>query len=141
MFSLKVTYDGDQHVTACNEPFHNVVEIDCPYTGKGEQFSPGSLLCVSLASCMLLAMGAIAQRDMLDIRGTVVTIGFRGMDKRFPHVDKISLIFDIPKNFMPSDRKKLERAAGLCPVLGSLDPETRVHTEFNFGVADKRKRA
>ena len=43
MSSLKVSYDGGQHATAVNEPHHNVVAIDCPFTGKGEEFSPGSL--------------------------------------------------------------------------------------------------
>jgi uncharacterized OsmC-like protein len=93
VFSLKVSYDGGQHATAVNEPHHNVVAIDCPFTGKGEEFSPGSLLALSVASCMLLSMGAIAQRDDLDIKGTVVDVGIRGMEKTFPHVDAISLAF------------------------------------------------
>lgn len=134
MITLEVRYDGNQHITATKEPHHNVVEIDCPYTGKGEEFSPASLLCVSLASCMLLSMGAIAKRDDLDLTGTVVNVSFKGMEKRFPHVDVITLVFDIPRDFMPSERKKLERAAGLCPIMDSLDPETRVHSKFNFGV-------
>jgi uncharacterized OsmC-like protein len=50
VFSLKVSYDGGQHATAVNEPHHNVVAIDCPFTGKGEEFSPGSLLALSVAS-------------------------------------------------------------------------------------------
>ena len=109
MFSLKVSYDGGQHATAVNEPHHNVVAIDCPFTGKGEEFSPGSLLALSVASCMLLSMGAIAQRDDLDIKGTVVDVGIRGMEKTFPHVDAISLAFDIPRDFSEPDRMKLEK--------------------------------
>lgn len=136
MITLKVRYDGDQHVTATKEPYHNVVAIDCPYTGKGEEFSPASLLSVSLASCMLLSMGAIAQRDGLDLTGSVVDVAFEGMEKRFPHVDNITLVFDIPKEFEPGDRKKLERAAALCPLVESIGPETRVETQFNFGVAE-----
>ena len=135
MITLKVRYDGDQHVTATKEPDHNVVAIDCPYTGKGEEFSPASLLSVSVASCMLLSMGAIAQRDGLDLTGTVVDVSFKGMEKRFPHVDSINLVFGIPNDFRPRDRKKLERAAGLCPLVESIGPETRVETTFNFGVA------
>ena len=111
MISLKVRYDGDQHITAKKEPYHNVVEIDCPYTGQGEEFSPASLLSISLASCMLLSMGAVAQRDGLDLRGTVADVSFKGMEKRFPHVDEITMIFDIPKNFMPSDRKIVSNAS------------------------------
>lgn len=135
MITLKVRYDGDQHVTAIKEPHHNVVAIDCPYTGKGEEFSPASLLTVSLASCMLLSMGAIARRDGLDLTGTVVSVSFKGMEKRFPHVDAITLIFDVPRDFPPAEQRKLERAAGLCPIMDSLDPDTRIHSKFNFGVA------
>lgn len=135
MFRLNLTYDGDQHATALNEPNHNIVSIDCPYTGKGEEFSPASLLSVSLASCMLLSMGALAQRDDLDLKGTVVDISFTGMEKRDPHVDTITLLFNIPREFSEPDRQKLERAAGLCPIMASIDAETRVTAEFRYGLA------
>ena len=128
IYTLKLRYDGDQHATALNEPNHNVVAIDCPYTGKGDEFSPVSLLSISLASCMLLSMGAIAQRDNLDLTGTVVDIEFAGLEKRVPHVDSITLIFNIPADFEVADRNKLERAAELCPVMGSLGDDTSVIT-------------
>ena len=43
MYTLKIEYDGAQHATALNEPHHNTVAIDCPFTGKGVEFSPASL--------------------------------------------------------------------------------------------------
>ena len=138
MRNLRVTYDGYQHATAIDEPQHNVVKIDCPYTGKGEEFSPVSLLGVSLASCMLLSMGAIAQRDQLDLTGTTVDISLQGMEQRFPHVDAINLRFRFPKDFDKSDRRKLEHAAALCPVMASIDEKTTVTTTFEFGMDAKR---
>ena len=135
MYTLKITYDGEQHATALNEPHHNIVAIDCPFTGKGDEFSPASLLGISLASCMLLSMGAIAQRDHLDFKGTVVEIAFTGMDKRIPHVDTITLTFRIPQTFAEPDRDKLERAAGLCPIMASIDADTKITTTFEYGVA------
>lgn len=135
MSSLKVSYDGGQHATAVNEPHHNVVAIDCPFTGKGEEFSPGNLLALSVASCMLLSMGAIAQRDELDIKGTVVDVKIRGMEKTFPHVDAITLAFDIPQNFSETDRMKLERAAELCPVMASIREDTKVSITYQYGAA------
>ena len=111
-----------------------MVAIDCPYTGKGDEFSPVSLLSISLASCMLLSMGAIAQRDGLDLTGTVVGIEFAGLEKRVPHVDSITLAFNIPADFPQADRNKLEHAADLCPVMGSLGADTLVTTTFNYGV-------
>lgn len=135
MYSLKLTYDGDQHATAVNEPNHSVLAIDCPYTGKGEEFSPASLLSTSLASCMLLSMGAVAQHHDLDLTGTVVDIRFTGMNKTFPHVDRIDLVFDIPRDCSEAEQKILKKAAGLCPIMASIDAETKITTVFNFGVA------
>lgn len=132
MRALKVTYDDVQHVTALQEPHHNTVAIDCPYTGKGEEFSPASLLGISLASCMLLSMGAIAQRDNLDIGGTVVDIKITGMDSTFPHVDTITMAFDIPHYFPEMDRRKLERAADICPVMGSICAETAISATYKY---------
>ena len=135
MSALKITYDGEQHVTAMQEPHQNIVAIDCPYTGKGEEFSPASLLGISLGSCMLLSMGAIAQRDNLDIGGTVVEIKFTGMDKAFPHVDTITLAFDIPHDFSEMDRGKLERAAGICPIMASFGDETVISAAYKYADA------
>lgn len=135
MYSLTITYDDPQHVTARQEPKHNVVAIDCPFTGKGVEFSPASLLAISLASCMLLSMGALAQRDGISLKGTDVDIGVAGMDSIFPHVDRISLTFRFPQEFDEDERRKLERAAGLCPIMASIDADTEVVTTFEYGVA------
>lgn len=135
MSALKITYDGEQHVTALQEPHHNTVAIDCPYTGKGEEFSPASLLGISLGSCMLLSMGAIAQRDNLDIGGAVVDIKLTGMDKTFPHLDTITLAFDIPHDFSEMDRGKLERAAFICPIMASLCDETVISATYKYADA------
>ena len=135
MNTLTLTYDGDQHATALREPHHNTVAIDCPITAKGDEFSPGNLLGISLAGCMLLSMGAVARRDGLDLRGTRVGIRLSETDKPFPHVESITLDFDIPKDFSLEDRKRLERAAGLCPIKASFCDETTIDTTYNYAVA------
>ena len=132
MSTIRLTYDGDQHVTARREPQHNLVAVDCPYTGKGQEFSPASLLGISLASCMLLSMGAIAQHHHLDLTGTVVDIELTGMNKRSPHVDKIALAFRIPHDFPTPDRKILERAACICPIMGSFCADTAITTTYKY---------
>ena len=135
MTKLKLTYDGDQHATASKEPHNNSVAIDCPYTAKGDEFSPGNLLGVSVAGCMLLSMGAVAQRDHLDLTGTVIDIELTETSKPFPHVDTITMVFDIPQDFSAKDRQKLERAAGLCPIKRSFGDETIVTATYNYAVA------
>ncbi len=132
MGALRLTYDGHQHVTAIREPQYDVVAIDCPYTGKGQEFSPASLLGVSLASCMLLSMGAVAQHHDIDLRGTTVDVKLKGMEKRVPHVDTITLTFDIPHELSSKDRLLLERAACICPVMGSFCPCTEVNATYNY---------
>lgn len=135
MSALTLTYDGDQHATALKEPHHNTVAVDCPFTARGDEFSPGNLLGVSVAGCMLLSMGAVAQRDHLDLRGTTVDIALSETHKPFPHVDKISLVFNVPKDFAVADRLKLERAAGLCPIKASFRAETQIAVTYNYAAA------
>lgn len=130
--AIKISYDGDQHATALREPQHNCVAIDCPHTGKGDEFSPASLFIISLASCMLLSMGAIAQRDHVDIRGTVVDVDMTGMGKTFPHIDTITIAFNIPRNFAGTERDKLERAAEICPIMGCIDAKTEITVTFKY---------
>ena len=135
MSTLKLTYDGDQHATALREPFQNTVAIDCPITAKGDEFSPGNLLGISVAGCMLLSMGAVAQRDHLDLCGTVIDIELTETNDPFPHVDTITLAFAIPQGFSAEDRKKLERAAGLCPIKRSFRDDTTITATYNYAVA------
>ena len=135
MNKLTLTYDGDQHATALREPHHNVVAIDCPFTAKGDEFSPGNLLGISVAGCMLLSMGAVAQRDHLDLSNTVIDIALTETDQPFPHVDAIALAFHIPSDFSAVDRKKMERAAGLCPIKNSFGSETKVTAIYEYAAA------
>jgi uncharacterized OsmC-like protein len=134
MRSLKLTYDGDQHATAVKEPHHNSLAIDCPYTGKGEEMSPGNLVGIGVAGCMLLSMGALAQRDNLNLTGTVVDIELTETDKPFAHIDTITLAFNVPREFAADDRQKLERAAGVCPIKASFRDDTVITATFNYGV-------
>lgn len=135
MNTLTLTYDGDQHATALKEPHHNSLAIDCPFTARGDEFSPGNLLGISVAGCMLLSMGAVAQRDHLDLTGTVVDIELSETDKPFPHVDTIALAFNIPREFSAADRQKLERSAGLCPIKSSFRDESAITATYNYAAA------
>jgi len=135
MKSLKLTYDGDQHATALREPHHNTVAIDCPITAKGDEFSPGNLLGISVAGCMLLSMGAVAQRDQLDLSGTVVDIELTETQKPYPHVATITLAFRVPRDFAFTDRLKMERAADLCPIKHSFGQGTVVTATYNYAAA------
>jgi len=135
MKSLKLTYDGDQHATALREPHHNTVAIDCPFTARGDEFSPGNLLGVSVAGCMLLSMGAVAKRDQLDLSGTVVDIELTETGEPYAHVDTITLAFSVPRDFAFTDRLKMERAAELCPIKHSFGEDTVVTATYDYAAA------
>lgn len=136
MSTLTLKYDGDQHATALKEPHHNTVAIDCPFTAKGDEFSPGNLLGISVAGCMLLSMGAVAQRDRLDLSGTVVDIRLTETTEPYPHVDSITLEFSVPRGFSAAERAKMERAAGLCPIKHSFGKDTVVTATYRYAVAE-----
>ena len=87
---------------------------------------------IGVAGCMLLSMGGVAQRDQLELKGTVVDIELTETDKPFAHIDTISLVFNVPRNFPAEDRQKLERAAGMCPIKASFRPETTITAKFNY---------
>ena len=135
MKSLTLTYDGDQHATAVREPHKNSLAIDCPITAKGDEFSPGNLLGISVAGCMLLSMGAVAQRDHLDLGGTIVNIDLTETNDPYPHVDTITLNFTVPREFAFTDRLKMERAAGLCPIKHSFGKDTVVTATYSYAAA------
>jgi len=135
MNTLTLTYDGDQHATALREPYHNSVAIDCPITAKGDEFSPGNLLGISVAGCMLLSMGAVAQRDHLDLSGTIVDIKLTESHQPYPHVDTVTWAWRVPRDFACTDRLKIERAAELCTIKHSLGKDTVVTATFNYAAA------
>jgi len=129
MSKVRVTYDADQHCTALKESHGKTVAMDCPHTGKGEEFSPGELVGTSLAGCMFLSLGAVAQRNKLDISGSRADVELSMTDKR---IGKIDLVFTMPASLSETDRAKLERAAGLCPIKPSFHPDIPISVQFNY---------
>ena len=136
MNTVKLTYDSDHHVTAVMEPQHKTVGVDCPYTGDGAEFSPANLLSISLGSCMLLSIGAVAQRAKLDLSGTTVNVRFKEEAKPFPHVSAIHYVVDIPRHFPAVDTRRIENAAELCPIKTNIGDNTEIKVEFKYAEAE-----
>lgn len=132
MSVLRVTYDESQHCTAIQERKHRSLAMDCPYTGKGKEFSPSEVVVSGLASCMLISMGTLAMRDELDLSGTCVDVEFTGVERPVMRLDTIVLTFHMPTAFSETDRIKLERTAGTCPIKHSLHPDIRVSAHFVY---------
>jgi uncharacterized OsmC-like protein len=131
--TVKLTYDADKHGIAVKEPGHKSVALGCTYHGPEiEELSAGDLVATGIAGCMLFSMGVQARQDELDIKGTVVDVAFTMTDKPFPHMDSIMLVFNMPRDYAPKDREKLEKAAGRCPLKASFRPETSIIAKFNY---------
>jgi hypothetical protein len=50
-------------------------------------------------------------------------------------VDAITLVFNIAADFSETDRQKLEKASGLCPIKASFRDETKISATFNYAAA------
>jgi uncharacterized OsmC-like protein len=136
MSTVKLSYDSDHHVTATIEPQHKIVAVDCPYTGDGAEFSPANLLSISLGSCMLLSIGAVAHRAELDLSGTTVNVRFKEVAKPFPHVAAIRYVVDIPRHFSAVDMRRIENAAELCPIKSNIGDDTEISVKFKYAEAE-----
>jgi putative redox protein len=131
MTTIQITYDGIQHCTALQEKNMRTVPIDCPYTGKGLEFSSGELVAAGVASCMLMSMGSLAQRNKIDLTNTRVEADF-ALTKDFARIDAINLRVNMPSNFSRRDRIRLERAAEACPIKHSFHPDTKISVQYSY---------
>ena len=110
MGKVRIRYDETQHCTALQLKNQKTVPVDCPYTGKGLEFSSGELVGVGVATCMLMSMGTLAMRNKIDISNTVVDVEF-SLTKNFSRIDSIDLNVNMPSNFTKIERIKDLRAA------------------------------
>jgi putative redox protein len=129
---MTATYDASQHCTATASSKGKSVAMDCPYTGKGEELSPGELLEAALAGCMLMSMGAVAKRDGIDLTGSAVDVELVGTPPPKTGYQAINAIVRMPVGIQTSDRTKLERAADACPIKHSFDPSIEVAVVFEY---------
>jgi uncharacterized OsmC-like protein len=114
------------------EPPGKTVGTDCPYTGKGEEISPMNLLGSALAGCMFLSMGAVALRNKLDLSGAYADVEISTVDKPVSRIGAIDLTFTMPSGLSETDRTKLERAAGLCPIKPSFHPDVAISVRYSY---------
>ena len=78
---------------------------------------------------MFLSLGAVAQRNELDINGARVDAEVSMTEKRIGTID---LVFTMPASLSEKDRTKLERAAGLCPIKPSFHPDVAISVRFDY---------
>jgi len=130
MSNVVTVYDDLQHCTSTKSPQGIKVAMDCPYTGKGEEYSPGDLVESALAGCMLLSMGTLAMRNEIDITGTKIEVEVIATDKPVMRYKEINVNVTMARNYSEKDRTRLERAADSCPIKHSFDKEIEIKVNY-----------
>ena len=132
MTDVHTTYDSLQHCTALKESRAKAVSMDCPYTGKGEEFSPTNLVEAALGGCMLLAMGAIAMRHDVDLSGARIDVSISATDKPVMRFSEVDVAVMMPASFTEKERAMLERAAEGCPIKNSFGSDIPVRVSYRY---------
>ena len=127
-----ISHDGPQHCTAQRQPDGNTVAMDCPYTGKGEEFSPTNMVEAALGGCMLISMGTMAMRSSLDISGAKVEVKVSMTDKPCLRIGSIDITVDMPAGLSEKDRKRLEAAAEYCPIKHSFNTDVTISVKYVY---------
>lgn len=106
--------------------------MDCPYTGKGEELSPGELLEAALAGCMLISMGPTAERNGIDLRGITISVDLASTPPPKIVYSGIKVDVNMPKGLSKSQRTKLERAADTYPIKHSFRDEISLSVTYHY---------
>jgi len=130
MSDVYSTYDALQHCTAFKESRRKTVAMDCPYTGRGEEFSPTNLVEAALGGCMLIAMGTLAMRHAIDLTGTRIDVNVTATDKPIMRFQSIDVRVSIPAGLSKTDRTRLERAAEGCPIKHSFASDIPLNVTY-----------
>lgn len=132
MNKVITVYKGKQNCISTKYPQERTVAIDCPYTGKGDEFSPANLVESAIAGCMLMSMGTLAMRDEIDISNTQIEVDMVATDTPSIRYTEINVGVNMARDYSDKDRLKLERAANYCPIKLSFDKGIIINVEFNY---------
>lgn len=132
MSQVTTVYDSSQLCKATKISQNLEVEMDCPYTGRGEKFSPGDLLESALAGCMLISMGTLAMRNNIDISGTKISVDIDATIDSVMRYTGITVNVEMANNIDEKDRIKLERAAETCPIKHSFKSDIPVTVNYSY---------
>ena len=135
MAAIHLKYLGDLRTEAIHLTSGTKLINDAPVDnqGKGESFSPTDTVCTALASCMMITMGIVAERDGIDLRplrADVVKV-MSSSPRRIGEIH-VRLYAEQALGLTEEQRQKLQRAAHRCPVALSLHPDIVQKVTFEF---------
>ena len=108
------------------------LEIASEDGGRGGAFSPTELVGAALASCMLSAMGQLAERHAWPLEGARAVVSKQMRTQRPRRIERLEVVLHLPAALPPEARGPLERATRACPVHRSLHPDIEQHVEFRW---------
>ena len=133
MSKANIVYQNNLRTEAEHIVSGEKIITDAPVdnNGKGEAFSPTDLVATALGSCMITIMAISANKYDIDVSGTNASVKkIMGSDPR--RISEISIDINMNKNIEEKDRKRLERAALVCPVHKSLHPDLEKKIRFIY---------
>jgi len=135
--SITGSYIGGLKVELEHGPSGTVLRTSAPSDKGGDSgsFSSTDLVAGALGSCMLTVMAIAAEREGIDFVGVSFALE-KHMQSNPRRIGSVPVRFRMPKGLTGAQRKKLERAAHLCPVLRSLLPD--VDTKVTFVYPDEQ---
>jgi putative redox protein len=133
---INIVYEGELHCTAQHGPSGVVLSTDAPVDnqGKGESFSPTDLVATALGCCMVTIMGIVARRNSYPIEGSKVRVLKEMVQEPVRRIGQLTVDMYIANGnrLQEKDRKILQQAAHVCPVLKSLNPDIKVPVTFHW---------
>lgn len=136
MAQIKNTYLGNLRTEAehLNSGSKFITDAPIDNKGKGEFFSPSDTVCAALASCMMTIMGIVAERENIEIKGTIANVTKIMSIDPPRRIAEIHVEISIPEILALSEKhhKVLKHAALTCPVALSLHPDIVQMVHFNF---------
>jgi putative redox protein len=132
--TAKVRYDGELRTTATHTLSQHQITTDAPpdNRGKGEAFAPIDLLATSLLTCMITAMGILAEKKEIrlgNVSGEVEI--FMASGPRRVSALLVDLQFE-DQQLSEVEKALLEDAAINCPVAKSIHPDIAVNIRFGY---------
>ena len=132
MSKVVTVYDEMQHCVSTQYPQEKTIGMDCPYTGKGEEFSPTNLVEAALGGCMLISMGTVAIRSDSDISGAKIDVKVSMTDKPRLRFGSVDITVNMPAGLSEKDRKRLEAAADHCPIKHSFHEDVDISVKYVY---------
>ncbi len=122
--NIQGRYLGNKKIELTHGPSTTKIYTAAPLdnNGDGSSFSPTDLCAASLGSCIVTIMGIVAERNSIDLSGTFFEVT-KEMSQSPRRIGKLTVTIHLPSKIEADNRKKLEHAAGTCPVSHSLHPD------------------